>query len=205
MDYGKIKETAQGYLPAMTRFLRELIRSPGESCQEEGHIRRIAKEMEDVGFDRVVIDGQGNVLGYMGQGSRIIAFDAHIDTVGIGARSNWNFDPYEGFETDTQIGGRGASDQLGGIVSSVYGARIMKDLGLIPEDVTILVTGTVQEDNQRVLVGFGALWSEFAVGQSVSTVNEDAAFKLLLRHCAESDCSCDNQEKHFLHSCRVVL
>ena len=136
MDYGKIKETAQGYLPAMTRFLRELIRIPGESCQEEGHIRRIAKEMEDVGFDRVVIDGQGNVLGYMGQGSRIIAFDAHIDTVGIGARSNWNFDPYEGFETDTQIGGRGASDQLGGIVSSVYGARIMKDLGLIPEDVT---------------------------------------------------------------------
>ena len=93
------------------------------------------------------IDGQGNVLGYMGQGSRIIAFDAHIDTVGIGARSNWNFDPYEGFETDTQIGGRGASDQLGGIVSSVYGARIMKDLGLIPEDVTILVTGTVQEED----------------------------------------------------------
>ena len=147
MDYGNIKETAQGYLPAMTRFLRELIRIPGESCQEEGHIRRIAKEMEDVGFDRVVIDGQGNVLGYMGQGSRIIAFDAHIDTVGIGARSNWNFDPYEGFETDTQIGGRGASDQLGGIVSSVYGARIMKDLGLIPEDVTILVTGTVQEED----------------------------------------------------------
>ena len=147
MDYGKIKETAQGYLPAMTRFLRELIRIPGESCQEEGHIRRIAKEMEDVGFDRVVIDGQGNVLGYMGQGSRIIAFDAHIDTVGIGARSNWNFDPYEGFETDTQIGGRGASDQLGGIVSSVYGARIMKDLGLIPENVTILVTGTVQEED----------------------------------------------------------
>ena len=31
MDYGKIKETAQGYLPAMTRFLRELIRIPGES------------------------------------------------------------------------------------------------------------------------------------------------------------------------------
>ena len=147
MDYGKIKETAQGYLPAMTRFLRELIRIPGESCQEEGHIHRIAKEMEDVGFDRVVIDGQGNVLGYMGQGSRIIAFDAHIDTVGIGARSNWNFDPYEGFETDTQIGGRGASDQLGGIVSSVYGARIMKDLDLLPKGYKMMVVGSVQEED----------------------------------------------------------
>ena len=30
-----------------------------------------------------------------------------------------------------QIGGRGVSDQLGGIVSAVYGAKIMKDLGLL--------------------------------------------------------------------------
>lgn len=74
MEYGKIKEAAQQYLPAMTKFLRELIRIPGESCQEEGHIRRIAKEMEDVGFDKVVIDGLGNVLGYMGSGSKIIAY-----------------------------------------------------------------------------------------------------------------------------------
>ena len=38
----------------------------------------------------------GNVLGYMGTGN-LIAFDAHIDTVGIGNRNNWNFDPYEGY------------------------------------------------------------------------------------------------------------
>ena len=71
----------------------------------------------------------------------------HIDTVGIGEISNWKFDPYEGYETETEIGGRGASDQLGGIVSSVYGAKIMKDLDLIPNDVTVLVTGTVQEED----------------------------------------------------------
>ena len=59
----------------------------------------------------------------------LIGFDAHIDTVGIGNRDNWEFDPYEGYETDFEIGGRGTSDQLGGIVSAVYGAKIMKDLG----------------------------------------------------------------------------
>ena len=32
-------------------------------------------------------------------------------------RDNWNFDPYEGYETENEIGGRGTSDQLGGIVS----------------------------------------------------------------------------------------
>ncbi len=69
-----------------------------------------------------------NVIGYMGSGDKILAFDAHIDTVGIGNIENWNFDPYEGYETEEEIGGRGVSDQCGGLVSAVYGAQIMKDL-----------------------------------------------------------------------------
>lgn len=89
----------------------------------------------------------GNVLGYMGTGKTLIAFDAHIDTVGIGNRNNWKFDPYKGYETDEEIGGRGTSDQLGGIVSAVYGAKIMKDLGLLSDKYTVLVTGTVQEED----------------------------------------------------------
>ena len=147
MNFDAIKSAAKGYEADMTKFLRDLIAIPSESCEEEGVIRRIAAEMEKVGFDKVEIDGEGNVLGWMGHGPKIIAYDAHIDTVGIGNRENWKFDPYEGYETETEIGGRGGSDQEGGIVSSVYGAKIMKDLGLIPEDVTVLVTGTVQEED----------------------------------------------------------
>ena len=147
MDVCAVKKAAQGYEKEMTRFLRDLIRIPGESSGEEGVIHRIAEEMKAVGFDKVEIDGLGNVLGYMGEGERLIAFDAHIDTVGLGEMSNWKFDPYEGYETETEIGGRGASDQLGGIVSSVYGAKIMKELSLIPEGTRILVTGTVQEED----------------------------------------------------------
>ena len=89
MDFERIKLSAEGYKAAMTKFLRDLIAIPGESCGEEGHIRRIAKEMEAVGFDRVVIDPMGNVLGYMGTGKTLIAYDAHIDTVGVGNLSNW--------------------------------------------------------------------------------------------------------------------
>ena len=40
--------------------------------------------MKAVGFDKVEIDPQGNILGYMGTGETLIGFDAHIDTVGIG-------------------------------------------------------------------------------------------------------------------------
>lgn len=147
LDYNKIKETAQSYEKDMTAFLRAIVRNPGESCGEKAHIDTIAAEMKKVGFDEVVIDPQGNVIGYMGTGDKIIAYDAHIDTVGIGNIENWTFDPYEGFESETEIGGRGVSDQCGGIVSSVYGAKIMKEYGLIPDGYKIMVVGTVQEED----------------------------------------------------------
>ena len=147
MDLNKIKEYAKGYEKDMTAFLRAIVKNPGESCDEKAHVETIAAEMKKVGFDEVVIDPQGNVMGFMGTGDKIIAFDAHIDTVGIGNIDNWKFDPYDGYETETEIGGRGVSDQCGGIVSGVYGAKIMKDLGLIPEGYKVMVVGTVQEED----------------------------------------------------------
>ena len=147
LDYAKIKEAAQNYQKDMTKFLREIVKNPGESCDEKAHVETIAAEMKKVGFDEVIIDPQGNVMGFMGTGDKIIAFDAHIDTVGIGNIDNWKFDPYDGYETETEIGGRGVSDQCGGIVSAVYGAKIMKDLGMLSDKYTVLVTGTVQEED----------------------------------------------------------
>ena len=147
MDFKAIKLQAEGYEKNMTKFLRDLIAIPGESCGEKDVINRIAEEMEMLGFDKVEIDGMGNILGYMGTGETLIGYDAHIDTVGLGELSNWDFDPYKGYETEEEIGGRGASDQLGGIVSATYGAKIMKDLGLLSDKYTVLVTGTVQEED----------------------------------------------------------
>ena len=147
MDFKSIKGQAEKYESSMTKFLRDLIAIPGESCGEKDVINRIAQEMEMLGFDKVEIDGMGNILGYMGNGQTLIGYDAHIDTVGLGELSNWNFDPYKGYENDEEIGGRGTSDQLGGIVSATYGAKIMKDLGLLSDKYTVLVTGTVQEED----------------------------------------------------------
>ncbi len=146
MDFAKINELAQAYQPDMTRFLRDMIRIPSESCREKDVILRIRAEMDKLGY-RTEIDGMGNVLGFLGNGPRLIAFDAHIDTVGVGLAGNWDFDPYEGREDAATIGGRGASDQEGGMAAMVYGGKIMLDLGLIPPDVTVLMAGTVQEED----------------------------------------------------------
>ena len=147
MDFGAIKKAAQAYRPAMVRFLRDMIAIPSESCEEEGVARRIAQELESLDYDKVEFDKLGNVIGWMGDGDKIIAIDSHIDTVGIGNIENWEADPYKGYETDEIIYGRGGSDQEGGMAAAAYGTKIMKDLGLIPEGYKIMVVGSVQEED----------------------------------------------------------
>lgn len=49
----------------MTRFLRDMVAIPSESCDEKRVVHRIKEEMEKVGFDKVEIDPMGNVLGYI--------------------------------------------------------------------------------------------------------------------------------------------
>ena len=146
LDFKTILQKAEEYKPQMSKFLRDMIAIPSESCGEEKVIQRIKAEMEAVVFDRVEIDPMGNVLGYIGNGSHLIAMDAHIDTVGVGNLDNWEYDPYEGYEDDEIIIGRGATDQEGGMASMVYAGKIIKDLNL-QNETTLLVTGTVQEED----------------------------------------------------------
>ena len=146
IDFQKVLGLAEEYKPAISRFLRDMVAIPSESCGEEKVIRRIHREMESVGFDRVEIDPMGNVLGTIGSGDHLIAIDAHIDTVGVGNLENWTHDPYAGYEDDEIIVGRGTSDQEGGMAAMVYGAKIIKDLDL-KGDYTLVMTGTVQEED----------------------------------------------------------
>lgn len=142
----QIHEEAKKYEPEMIKFMRDLIKIPSESTDEEGVILRIKEEMKKVGFDEIKIDPMGNILGRIGNGPRVIAMDAHIDTVGVGDIEEWGWDPYEGKLEDGIIYGRGASDQEGAMVSMVYAGKIMKDLGL-DQDYTVWMVGSVQEED----------------------------------------------------------
>lgn len=93
MDFEAIKKAAEGYQPAMVKFLRDMIAIPSESCEEKGVVHRIAEEMKALGYDKVEFDKLGNVIGWMGEGDKIIALDSHVDTVGIGNRDNWEATP----------------------------------------------------------------------------------------------------------------
>lgn len=127
-------------------FLRDLIAIPSTSAREEGVIHRIKEEMERCGYDDVKIDPMGNILGRIGSGKRVIAYDAHVDTVGVGNRDNWTVDPFRGDLRDGVVYGRGACDMKGALASIVQGGRVIKQLGL-EDDYTLYVVGSVQEED----------------------------------------------------------
>lgn len=146
LDFKKILKATKQYEDEMFAFLRDIVKVQSFSQGEKEVILRIKQEMDKVGFDRVDIDKMGNVLGYIGKGKRLIAMDAHIDTVTFGEMENWTFDPLEGYEDDETIGGRGTSDQKGGMASMVYAAKVLKELNLL-DDITLVVVGSVQEED----------------------------------------------------------
>ena len=144
--YDKIYKRAKELENDTAEFLCDLIRTSSFSGKEKDVIELIKAKMLKEGFDEVTIDGLGNVIGRIGNGKKVIAFDAHIDTVYPGEMSLWNFDPFTPKIEDGKVWGRGSVDQKGGMASMVYAGRLIKELGL-NKDYTIYFTGTVMEED----------------------------------------------------------
>jgi putative selenium metabolism hydrolase len=132
--------------PDLVAFMQDIIRIPSLSSEEGEVIDRIRQEMLAIGYDEVVVDPMGNLIGRIGSGDRVIAFDGHVDTVDIGDRSLWDRDPLSGDVDNGIVYGRGTSDMKGGVASSVYAGAMLKRRG-VPDDVTVYVTATVQEED----------------------------------------------------------
>ncbi len=144
--YKEIYERAKHYEDTNARFLMDIVKIPSFSTKEKEVAKRILKEMQAIGMDEAFIDPLGNVIGRLGCGKKVIAFDAHIDTVYPGDLSLWDFDPFDAHLKDGKIWGRGTVDQKGGMASMMTAARIIKDLNL-DKDLSIYFTGTVMEED----------------------------------------------------------
>jgi len=144
-------ETAVGHLAEeasskCVEFLRDLVTLPSPSRGERLACERVMREMEDLGYHDVHLDEMGSVLGRIGSGHRVLAFDAHIDTVGISNPTHWRHDPFRGIITGGTLFGRGASDQKGGVAAVVHGVALANRVGL-SNDATVWVTATVNGED----------------------------------------------------------
>ena len=148
MDHKAIVGQAKKYEQPMVDFLRDIVAVQSLSGKEGPVIDRIKEEVERLGSaDKIWIDGLGNLLVQIGHGPRLIAIDAHIDTVDVGNRGEWKHDPFRGKVEKGVVWGRGAGDQKGATPAMVYATRIIKDLGMASDEWTLLLAFTVMEED----------------------------------------------------------
>lgn len=142
----EVLQLAEQHRDLTARNLSRLVQIPSLSGQEREVNAELAAQLEAAGFDEVSIDPLGNCIGRIGRGPRLLAIDAHMDTVDVGERANWSFDPFGGEVRDGFVHGRGSVDQEGGAAAFVTAGRIVKELGL-GDQLTLVVTGTVMEED----------------------------------------------------------
>jgi putative selenium metabolism hydrolase len=141
----KILEAAHEERDYITRVLQDLIRIPSLSCEEEEAADYVRGEMEKLGLDEVFTDSIGSVVGKYGSGEKVLLYDSHMDTVGVGDRSAWKVDPFEARLEGGVVYGRGASDNKAGLASMIGGLKVLsklKERG----DFSLYVVGIVEEE-----------------------------------------------------------
>ncbi len=106
------------------RFASDLIRIPSPSGEEEAVARRVAEEMEALGYDRVRIDDLGSVVGVVegSGGAPSILLSSHLDVVAEGDPDAWEHPPFSGEVADGFLHGRGAMDIKGPLALQTYAA-----------------------------------------------------------------------------------
>ncbi len=126
------------------RFMREIVAIPSMDSQLKEVGERIGAEMRKLGFDEVRFDKMGNILGRIGNGPKVMVYDSHIDTVGVGDPDEWEWDPFTGKVEDGILYARGACDEKGSTPGMVYGLAIARDLGLL-QGWTVYYFGNMEE------------------------------------------------------------
>lgn len=144
MSVQEIKERVEENRGNIIQFLREIVAIPSMEGQLKDVGERIIAEMNKLGFDEARFDKMGNVLGRIGNGPKVIVFDSHIDTVGIGDPADWEWDPFKGKIENGRLYARGACDEKGSTPGMVYGLAIARDLGLL-EGYTAYYFGNMEE------------------------------------------------------------
>lgn len=125
-------------------FMREICAIPSTDGQIGPVGERVQAEMRKLGFQDVRFDSMGNTLGRIGDGRRLIAYDSHLDTVGVGDPDAWEWDPFEGRVEDGVLYARGACDEKGSTPGMIYGIALAAKLGLL-EGCTLLYFGNMEE------------------------------------------------------------
>ena len=119
----------------LVQLVSDLIRIPSENPTGtqrevvdfvENYLRQAGISYEEVGENPdfpCIVAKMGADEGFS------IILNGHLDVVPAGDRSQWDFDPFAGTVTDTQILGRGTSDMKAGVAGLLFAMKLLKESG----------------------------------------------------------------------------
>lgn len=152
MNNVSLQEVSEMHGPELVRLLSDMIRAGkregGTSGLEGDRARLMIEEMQKF-TENVHMDDFGNAIGALGElhsPKKTIWFIGHIDTV---AKGEWGDAAYEPKIDGNRLYGRGSSDQLAGVVSSIVALKILKkhESELKAAGIRVVVMGNPHEED----------------------------------------------------------
>ena len=119
-----------------------------ENKKELDYVLNLGREL---GFKTHNVE---NVCGHIeyGEGDEILAVLCHVDVVP--AIGEWTRPPFECYEKDGKLYGRGTIDDKGPAITTLYALKAIKDLGLPLKKKIRLIFGTDEESGSRGLARY---------------------------------------------------
>jgi succinyl-diaminopimelate desuccinylase len=166
----KIRRRVAELEPEMVELQRQLVRRPAISPSSGGQgekerVDYLVPLLGSWGFDvseyrcpdkRVSCGYRPSVAARL-KGKRqrpVLWIMTHLDVVPAGPRELWHSDPFEARVADGRIYGRGVEDNQQEMVASIFAARVLRELGLVPETEVGLLLAADEETGSD----YGAAW-----------------------------------------------
>ena len=142
--YQMLKEKCDGLYERLVDLTGQLIRIPSPSLGEKQLAGRVRQAMIDIGYDPVITDEFGNVVGVIGgrAGAPAVLLNSHMDTL---LSSDTNSEQIGRIEAG-RLFGPGAADCKGGLAAQIMAGALLKR-SLLPLRGSLVVAATTTEEN----------------------------------------------------------
>ncbi len=183
----KIALMMQEIAQDLVAFTQELVRIKSISGQEGEIAKFIRKKMKALGYDEVIIDSMGNVLGRIGNSGKAIMFDSHMDTVEVNDEKKWVVPPFSGEIIAGRLYGRGSVDMKAGAAASIYAGAMAKRLDLAAGGTIYVSCSVFEEDCDGE--NLKHLFTELNLRPDYMVICEPSANKIALGHKGKTQIS----------------
>lgn len=122
----------------------------GEECKKV--LEYVLKVAEGMGFKTKNVDGYCGYIEF-GKGEEMLGIIGHLDVVPAKVKDGWNTNPFDPVEKDGKIYGRGAIDDKGPVVASLYAMKMVADTCNVNKRVR-LILGLNEEKNWKCMAHY---------------------------------------------------